>query len=67
LALTTSLRRVCSVAEETDAALLTDFLKDFKTEVEEEDIYGDGLAEENVNVEPKYMKIMVFQSLIISH
>ena len=45
-----------------DIAILTDFLKEFKPEVEEEDIYGDGLVEENTDVEPKYMSIMVSPS-----
>jgi hypothetical protein len=41
-------------------ARLTEFLRDFKEVQEEEDLYGDGLGMDIDNIQPKYMKIMVY-------
>jgi hypothetical protein len=43
---------------ELSAARLTEFLRDFKSVQEDEDIYGDGQMDID-NIPAKYMQIMV--------
>jgi len=41
------------------AARLTEFLRDFKSVDQQEDLYGDGLETDMDSIEPKYMALMV--------
>lgn len=42
-----------------ELARLTEFLRDFKTIDEQEDIYGDGLGMDVDDIQPKYITLMV--------
>ena len=42
-----------------ESARLTEFLRDFKSIEEQEDIYGDGLGMDVDDIPPKYMTLMV--------
>ena len=48
-------------------ARLTEFLRDFKSVQEEDDLYGDGLGIDMDNIQPKYVKMMVFPFLCNAH
>lgn len=41
------------------SARLTEFLRDFKSVEEQEDIYGDGLGMDVDDIQPKYVTLMV--------
>ena len=42
-----------------ESARLTEFLRDFKSIEEQEDIYGDGLGMDVDDIQPKYIVLMV--------
>jgi hypothetical protein len=42
------------------SARLTEFLRDFKSVEEQEDIYGDGLEMDVDDIQPKYITLMVY-------
>ena len=42
-----------------ESARLTEFLRDFKSIEEQEDIYGDGLGMDVDDIQPKYVTLMV--------
>jgi hypothetical protein len=52
--------------EGADVARLTEFLRDFKSVPEQDDIYGDGEMDID-NIQPKYMKIMAFPYNAAAH
>ena len=47
-------------------ARLTEFLRDFKSVEDQEDIYGDGLGMDVDDIQPKYITLMVQHNYDVS-